>query len=146
MLRSLITEENIQLAFEANHWREVVEKAGELLLNSENIEPRYIEAMKELITQEGPYMVVAPGIVLLHARPEDGALSECMSLVTVAKPIHFGHPENDPVDIAIAFAAQKNQHHIKMLSEIARLLQDEARLNRIRTTENPQDVIKALFE
>ena len=91
-------------------------------------------------------MVVMPGLVLLHARPEDGALSECISLVTLAKPINFGHPENDPVDIAIAFAAQKNERHIQMLSEVARLLQDETRLTRFREAEHTQDVLDALFE
>jgi PTS system ascorbate-specific IIA component len=139
-------EENIGLRFEADHWKEVVEEAGKLLLKSKNIEPRYIEAMKELISQEGPYMVVAPGLVLLHARPEDGALSECISLVTLAKPINFGHSENDPVDIAIAFAAHKNERHIQMLSEVARLLQDETRLTRLREAEHTQDALDALFE
>ena len=128
MLSSLMTEQNIRLRFEANDWKEVVEQAGRLLLNSRNIEPRYIQAMKELVSKEGAYMVVAPGLALLHARPEDGVLDECISLVTLAKPVRFGHPENDPVDIAIAFAAQRNNRHIQLLAEIARLLQDNGAL------------------
>lgn len=46
---------------------------GELLEKSGAIEPRYIDAMINTVKEIGPYIVIAPGIAMPHARPEAGA-------------------------------------------------------------------------
>jgi len=145
ILSDFLTDQNIRIRIKAKDWADVVEQAGRLLLITGRIEPRYIEGMKAMIRDEGAYMVLIPGFALLHARPQDGALGECLSLVTLAEPVYFGNPDNDPVDLAIAFAAGESDIHIQILAEVARLLQDEARLVRIRKADKVQDVIDTLL-
>ncbi len=86
-----ITAKTVGIGLHARSWQEVVDKAGWLLLVAGATEARYMEAMKDVVTQYGPYMVAWPGIALLHARPEDGVKRVCMSLITLCEPVSFGH-------------------------------------------------------
>ena len=46
-------------------------------------------------------MVVMPGVVLLHAKPDYGVNRLGISLSTLKTPVEFGHDKNDPVDIVV---------------------------------------------
>jgi mannitol operon transcriptional antiterminator len=140
-LADLITTETIGLGVYANSWQEVVDKAGQLLLYTRAIEARYIEAMKDVIEQYGPYMVAWPGIALLHARPEEGVRRLCMSLVILRQPVNFGHSENDPVYLAIALGAVDNRSHLKALSELHEMLQDKETIDKIRNAVHKSKVV-----
>ena len=78
------------------------------------------------------YIVIAPGIALPHARPEDGVKKICLSLLTLQKPVHFGHPHNDPVDLVIALGMIDNKSHVEALASLSEILMDKKKLNIIR--------------
>jgi mannitol operon transcriptional antiterminator len=141
-LVSLITAETIRLGVAAHSWQEVVDKAGSLLLGIGAIEPRYIEAMKEIIVQNGPYMVTWPGIALLHAHPDEGVRRLCMSLVALQEPVKFGHPENDPVDLAIALGTVDQQSHVNALLQLIKILASQEAVGRIRSAVHEWEVIE----
>jgi len=144
MIVDFLTPETIRVRAKAKDWEEVVEEAGHLLVAVEGVEERYVDAMKEMIRSIGAYMVIVPGFALLHARPEDGARRECMSLVTLAEPIEFGHPENDPVHFVIAFATADKDRHLTALAELAKMLQDDSRMRAIREATTVSDVLSAI--
>lgn len=122
-LSDLIIAKTIRLKVEASNWEEVVDKAGEPLLELKAIEPRYITAMKDVIKHCGPYMVIWPGVALLHARPDEGVNCLSMSLVTLKKPVAFGLADKDPVYIAIVLGAVNNNSHLNALYELNALMQ-----------------------
>lgn len=132
-LSDLITPETIQLRIEAESWQGVVENAGAHLLKTGAIENQFVNAMKHTIQEYGPYMVMWPGTVLLHAPPQ-GVRRLCMALVTLNKPVHFGHPKNDPVQLAIVLGAVDNRRHITALLELNELMQDKKAVNAIKST------------
>ena len=119
----------------ASDWKEAIRIAGELLLKSGSIEPRYIDAMIKFCEEYNAYIVVAPGIALAHARPEDGVKKIGFSLITLESPVHFGHPENDPVDIVIAFGAIDSSSHINILAQLAKLLSISEKVEKIRNAK-----------
>ena len=135
-LSDLITANTIRLKVKAENWLDVVDKASESLIANESIEPRYVEAMKTVIQTHGPYSVSWPGVVLLHARPEDGVRHLCMSLTTLETPVNFGHPENDPVDVALVLGTDDIHSHLRALMELTTLLADEKALTSIRQSED----------
>ena len=53
------------------------------MVKNGTIEERYIDGMIETVKNLGPYIVIAPGVALPHARPEDGVIEPSMSLVTL---------------------------------------------------------------
>jgi PTS system ascorbate-specific IIA component len=88
--------------------------------------------MQRVMDELGPYCVIAPGIALLHARPEDGVIRSCLGLVTLEKPVVFGHSTNDPVDLAFVLGALDKQNHIRALAQLAEYLSQETFLNGLR--------------
>jgi len=101
----------------------------------------YIEAMKDMIRLYGPYDVVASGAALLHAGPEMGGKRLSMSLVRRHTPVPFGHPEHDPVDIALAFSSIDHVTHIRAVGEAIALLGKAQAMGAIRQARTPQAVL-----
>ncbi len=143
-LASLLTPETVRACVSVSSWQEAVERVGELLVATGSTEPTYIEAMKRVLRELGAYAVLAPGVVLLHARPEDGVRRPCLALMTLATPVPFGHSENDPVDIVLAMGAVDKQAHLKALQQLAHLLGDAAALQRLRTADSDRQLLSVL--
>jgi PTS system ascorbate-specific IIA component len=94
------------------------------LLKAGAIEAGYVDRCIDMVEEHGPYMVVAPGIALAHARPEDGVIKLCFSVATLNHPVRFYHPDNDPVDLVFAFGSPDDKQHVGLLSTLARALSD----------------------
>jgi mannitol/fructose-specific phosphotransferase system IIA component (Ntr-type) len=110
-----------------------VESVGALLVEAGKARAGYTEAMKRVLKEMGLYAVIAPGIVLLHARPEDGVLQPCLGLITLSTAVPFGHSENDPVDLVFALGAVDKEAHIASLKVLAEMLGDQDVLFKIRS-------------
>lgn len=143
-LEELVTEDVIQLNTLANSWQEVVEVTGRLLLNVSAIEARYIEAMKETILVHGPYVVIAPGIALLHARPGEGVRKVCIALVTLEEAVPFGNDRYDPVDLSIALGTIDKQAHLRALQQLMEVLSSDAAIKGIREAETKGEIVRLL--
>jgi mannitol/fructose-specific phosphotransferase system IIA component (Ntr-type) len=144
MLADLLTERTVRVGVEARDWQEVVDIAGRLLLEDGSIEPSYIDAMREVIQSLGPYVVIAPGVALLHGRPQHGVKRICMSLVILKTPVKFGHPENDPVTLAFALGGVDERSHLDALAQLATLLSDEDAASRLRTAQTVEEVLEII--
>ena len=95
MLRSALDERSVTVCAEAGDWREAVKLSGGLLVASGAAEEGYISAMVRTVEELGAYAVIAPGVAIPHARPEDGAKKVGLSLAVLSEPVEFGSKEND---------------------------------------------------
>lgn len=143
-LLDLLTKRTVQARQSVSTWEEATDRVGKLLVGAGTVEQRYVDAMKQVFRDMGAYAVIAPGIVLLHARPEDGVIEPTFGMVTLATPVPFGHPENDPVDIVLAFGAVDKQAHITALQQLAKLLMDPATVEHIRTASDDQELVSVI--
>jgi PTS system ascorbate-specific IIA component len=103
-------------------WREAVRAACRLLVEEGAAESRYVDRCIATVEELGPYMVVAPGVALAHARPEDGAVALGITVATLRTPVEFGHADNDPVDVVFAFGSPDRDQHVGLLGALARRL------------------------
>jgi mannitol operon transcriptional antiterminator len=140
----LLGQNTIRIKSAAKTREEAIAEAGELLILSGSVESRYVDAMQRSIVENGPYMVIVPGVAILHARPEDGVHQVCMSLVTLQEGVVFGHKDNDPVYLAIAFGAVDQYRHIEAISNLVRLLSDKQAVAAIITADSVQQVLRIL--
>lgn len=145
-LLDLLNEKTIRLDAEAADWPESIRLAGALLVDIEAVSPSYVDAMIGVVEELGPYMVVAPGIALAHARPEDGVKRICMSLVRLASPVEFGSEANDPVDLVFAFGAVNKEAHIQALKELATFLQKEGAVSALRQCDSVEKAVGLIKE
>jgi mannitol operon transcriptional antiterminator len=140
-LLNMLGEETIALGLNVRDWRDAVREAGVLLVRSGAVEPRYIDAMVQMVEEIGPYIVIAPGIALPHARPEDGVKKACMSLLTLDSPVEFGNEHNDPVELVIGFGTTDNEAHTEALAALARLLGNADVVERLKRASSAQDIL-----
>jgi len=143
-LREMMTETTVNLQTTATDWKDVIRKGGNMLVEVGAVEPRYVDAMIHFAEKLGPYIVLAPGLALPHARPEEGVLKTWFSLITLSEPIEFGNEDNDPVYVAFCMAARNKEEHIDALSTIAFLCGEDKYFERIKTAATLQDIYQIL--
>jgi len=143
-LIDLLYPQVIELKCIATDWEDAIRQAGFLLVKQRIVEKRYVKAMIAQIHRHGPYIVISPGIALAHALPKEGALRLGISLITLQKPVNFGHKTNDPVDIIFAFACINMHDHISALNELVDMLDDLDKVASLRNAFRPQQVLQLL--
>ncbi len=141
-LPDLLSNDTIIVRASFSDWKEAIRIAGEALVRAGAVEPRYVSAMIDFKEKFGPYIVIAPGVAIPHARPEDGVKRPCLCLVTLEKPVEFGHKDNDPVFLIIAFGAIDHKQHLKALSQLSKLLENHEDVERIRRAKTKEEVIE----
>ena len=146
MLQDLLSEDNVSFRYPAETWEDVIRHGGQLMVDAGFTDPTYTEAMIDVVRDMGPYIVLAPGLAMPHARPEMGAKQVGAALVTLEKPIDFGSPENDPVSVAVFLCAPNKDEHIQLLTDIATLFEDEEFLDAAVNFESIEDVQAFLSE
>lgn len=146
LLQDLLSEDNVSFRYPAETWEDVIRHGGQLMVDAGFTDPTYTEAMIDVVRDMGPYIVLAPGLAMPHARPEMGAKQVGAALVTLEKPIDFGSPENDPVSVAIFLCAPNKDEHIQLLTDIATLFEDEEFLDAAVNFESIEDVQAFLAE
>ena len=143
-ITSLLTEETVRAHIKAKNWRQAVTKVCAPLVKNNSIEEIYVDGIKELLEKHGPYMVLSPEIVLLHAMVGYGVNRVCMGISTFSPPIHFGHKENDPVSVGIVFGTVDSRSHLKALSQLSRLLGDRPLIQAIKGKKTSTEILKLL--
>lgn len=146
MLKDLLKRDVIELNVECKDWKEAIRKGTQNLIDKGFIEESYTEAIFKSFEENGPYMVVGPGIVLAHARPEDGVNELCMSLITLKEGINFGNETNDPVKLIITFGAVDNESHLKALSQLMELFMNNKDINKIISSTTKDDVLDIIHK
>ena len=146
LLQDLLSEDNVSFRYPAETWEDVIRHGGQLMVDAGFTDPTYTEAMIDVVRDMGPYIVLAPGLAMPHARPEMGAKQVGAALVTLEKPIDFGSPENDPVSVAVFLCAPNKDEHIQLLTDIATLFEDEEFLDAAVNFESIEDVQAFLAE
>lgn len=131
MLQDILKDSHILLNQECNDWKEAIAKSADVLLTSQVIEERYIDAMIKSVEEYGPYIVVAKHLALAHARPEDGVNQLGISVMTLKEPVAFGNPDNDPVKIIFCLAAVDSYSHLNVMKNLIELINDPEKLDKL---------------
>ena len=99
------------------------------MLVDESINENYVEAIFRSHEELGPYYVLAPGLAMPHARPEQGAKKNGLSLLHIKEGVSFDADENDPIFVVIMLCAVSGDEHIRMITALAEIFCDEACLD-----------------
>jgi PTS system ascorbate-specific IIA component len=144
LLNQALAEGSISVRATASNWKQAIELAGDALVTSQRTTTQYTEAMVQAFEELGPYMVIAPGIALAHARPSEAVLGTGLSLITLSEPVVFGSESNDPVRLVIGLAAVDHDNHIDLMAALSYLLMDVMKVNMLLQAENVEQVRELL--
>jgi mannitol/fructose-specific phosphotransferase system IIA component (Ntr-type) len=145
-LDDVVHADSVEIGVEVSDWRDAVRRSGSLLVRTGAAEERYVDAMIRTVDELGPYAVLAPGIAIPHARPEDGAVDVGIGVLTLSTPVEFGAGDNDPVDLVFPFATPDAKKHTAALQALATFLEEEENVTRLRGATTTDEVLKLLKE
>ena len=141
-LRDLLTAERVLLNARAADWKEAVALSGEILCRAGVVEERYIQAMIRNIQENGPYVVIFPGIAIPHADQSNGALQPAAGFVRLREPVHFHHAENDPVRFVIAFSVIDSGSIGRALYNLTKMLSSDNFLPNLEQAKDAAELLE----
>lgn len=130
----------VVLGATASSWRDALRIAGDALVSSGATTDAYTEAMIGMVDEHGPYIVISPGLAFAHARPGPAVLRDGLAVVTLAEPVVFGHPHNDPVRVVLGLAVAGVGAHLESIGEIANLFNDATVTGRLAVATSADEV------
>ena len=145
MLNTWLTDDTIQIRERVDSWQEAVKLSAQPLLQKGIITPDYLAAIYQQHEKLGPYYVLAPGIAMPHARPEEGAKSLGLSLLSVKQDVLFYSADNDPVNLIVMLSAPDSHSHIELISHLAEFFSDDDAVKKIHQA-NTIEEIKTIIE
>lgn len=140
----MIERQAINVDCAANSPEEAIREAGNALCRAGGCSPQYVQAMVDSYRELGPYFVIAPGLALPHARPEQGAMKAQISAIRLREPLAFGHAENDPVQVVLGLSATSSDAHIRLIQHIVTVLSDENNLHTLMHSRDPEQLYRLL--
>ena len=140
----MIVRQAIDIDNPAANAVEAIQAAGLALCQAGACSAEYAQAMVTSYQEFGPYFVIAPGLAMPHARPEQGAIKAQLSLVRLREPVVFGHAENDPVQVLLGLSATSSDRHIQLIQHIVTLLADENNLHILMNSRDPEQLYQLL--
>lgn len=144
VLNSYLNESNIQIVNDITNWEKAIEMVCNPLIKNKKITESYQRAIIKTTKEIGPYYVLGPKIAMPHARPEDGVISNALSLLIVRNGINFNSQENDPVKVILLLAAQDSDQHINLITSISEFFCCEDDIKSITTAINKTQVLNIL--
>lgn len=139
-----LAETAIIIGADADDWRAAVRLAGRALVDSGAALPGYADEMIRMIEEHGPYVVIAPGLVLAHARPGPEVLADGLAVVTLATPVAFGHPHNDPVRVVLGLATKSPDEHIETIAHLANVFNDSSAITDLAAATTVAEVQRVM--
>jgi PTS system ascorbate-specific IIA component len=134
-----LPDDGVQLGAAAEDWRSAVVLAAAGLERTGAAAPEYADEMIRMIDEHGPYVVIAPGLALAHARPGPEVHADGLSVVTLVTPVSFGHPHNDPVRVIIGLAAGYATH-LSVVAALANVFNDTDAVDRLAGAASAAEV------
>lgn len=134
----------ISIEVECTDWKDVVDKGLAIFEEKEYVTSKYKEAIFKSFEEYGPYMVIAPSILLLHARPEDGVIKTGLGIMVLKNPINFGSELNDPVKLVFTLSSKDNTSHTTLLANLMKLLINKEYLDKVINANKVKDILDIL--
>lgn len=144
-LPSLLTPDKLRCCRHAIGWEDAVGQACDILIKSGDATEEFRESAIYSVKKAGPYVVIMPGVVLVHGDIGKGVKRLSMSMVTLEKGVCFHHPSNDPVQLIFCLAPVDNWSHIQALRGLLNLL-EHITVQTLCEADSPQKLYEYLKE
>ena len=140
LISEFIKPSYIQLNVATEEWEDAIKVSCKPLIDDKTIDSSYVDGIIKSAKEFGPYFVIAEGVALPHCSNDNNVYRDALSIVTLKKPVRFGHELNDPVKYIFTLAPKETDSHINGLAELANLLSINEFYNILDNSTNPQEV------
>ena len=127
-----------------NDWKTAIEASCKPLIDQNCIEHEYVDSIISCIEEYGPYIVLLPKIAVPHSSSKkDSVKQTCISFMKVEEPVVFDvNGDRKEANVFITIAAADNEIHMSLIAELADLLNDPERVEKLLSVKNDEDLLK----
>src|SRR5512147_2178847 len=138
---SILSKDRISLQASAADKADAIRKAGELLVKSGCVLPEYIDGM--LTREKSMSTSLGNGVAIPHGVYEnrDHILKTGISVLQLPAGVDWG--DGETIQLVVGIAAQADEH-VGVLSNLAEVVDDEAKLAELLKTTNPEVIVNYL--
>jgi len=123
-MKEIIRRQGLLIDNQKRTWEEAIGVCGRLMVSLGSVTREYTDAMVKAVHDMGPYIVIAPHIVLAHAAAGAYVINNDLVLTVFKEPVFFGS-DNDPVHLMFGICAKEPGSHVELLQQLAEALEGE---------------------
>ncbi len=138
-----LEKDRIQMVDFTMDWRQAIRRSGEKLLAEGSIEERYLDSIIAQTEKYGSYMILAPGLYLAHAKPEDGV--NCLDLSLTVFPNDVVFPDGKTARFIFMLAAVDQEAHLKILEDVLNYFSDAAFRDYLLRLDDKNEILSSLI-
>ena len=143
---NVFDKENIILKASPVNKTEAIKMVGQILLDNGYIRPEYVDDMMErekiMTTYIGNNVAIPHGL----SNSAENILHSGLSFLQVPDGVDFGTPEESLIAYIVIGIAGKNGDHLNMLANLAMVLTDMDKIEKMRSLQDKNEIIKMLEE
>lgn len=133
----------IQVVDEVKDWKEAINIVGKLMVKKNKIKEGYIKNIIENVEELGPYIIIAPGIALPHARPSENVLENALALLKINTGVKFTK-NGENIYLIFCLAAKDSNSHIDIIEQLTLILNDDDKIEKLKTIKSLEEIEKIL--
>lgn len=137
-MADMLKRENVQVVETCGGWEDAIAVAVQPLVDGGYVTPAYVEGIIENTYKFGPYFVLAPDLALLHARPEQGVISQQLAVTVLREGVEF--KEGESVRVLVTLAAESPDSHIDVMRVLATMFSDPKNIEKVATASTADDI------
>jgi phosphoenolpyruvate-protein phosphotransferase len=132
---------HVRLAASPANKQQAIRQVGQVLVESGNIQPGYIDSMLEREKVANTYL--GNDIAIPHGLPKNRELIDRTGIAVLQVPQGVAWNPGENVRLIVGIAARSDEH-LQVLANLTHVLGDPQTVQRLATTQDPQDIIQAL--
>ena len=140
---NFLAKDLIKVHNEKFSWKKALQLSGEILVEKDFIENRYVEKMIEIVEDKGPYIAVAPNICLAHAGLEDGVKKASISLAVFKDGFEIKH-DFDPINFVFVLAPEDRKSHLPALTDIMKIANNQELLKKLLNSNSNTEIYQLI--
>lgn len=131
-------------------WQEAIRISCQALKEAHLVTDQYADAIIQCVEDNGPYIVIVPGIAMPHAMADNpGVLGTGISFTKFEDPVTFMDEktgEKHQATLFFTLAAKNSDEHLKNIKNLMDLLMDEELVEQLKRTHSLKDYQQLLEE
>lgn len=147
MLKEFVDKKHYTFAQKAADWREAIAMSCAAIEADGTVSPTYKEDIIRFIEAHGPYVVLAPGIVMPHVQPSETSgtrvTNSTINFMHLEEPVSFD--DSDPEKygkIFFTLAVKDVDDHFKCMVKIVNMLNNPEIMEALMEAHGPEDLLK----
>ncbi|MBH0231362.1 PTS sugar transporter subunit IIA [Halobacillus yeomjeoni] len=135
-------EGNIRFLSSVDSWEQGIQEAAAPLLDNGSITSGYIDDMIESVHENGPYIVIVPGVAMPHAKNNGTVNKTGVSYLKLDEPVLF--PKDKEVKTFFVLAAEDSDGHLDLISDLSSILIEDETKDQLEEADSEERVLEVI--